>query len=140
MSDLLNDGKKEILISMNHILYQQNIYRMMTRIYKPDSTTNVNSVLILPVETNLHQNYPNPFNPSTNINFRINETSIVSIKIFNVLGKEIRTLLEDNLMPGEHIIKWNGNDDKGYILPGGVYFIQMIAGNYQKTIKTILLK
>jgi len=56
MSDLLNDGKKEILISMNHILYQQNIFRMMTRIYKPDSTTSVNSDLILPVETNLYQN------------------------------------------------------------------------------------
>ena len=140
MADLLNDGKKEILISMNHILYQQNIFRMMTRIYKPDSTTSVISDLILPVETNLYQNYPNPFNPSTNINFRINETSIVSIKIFNVLGKEIRTLLEDYLTSGEHTIKWNGNDDKGNILPGGVYFIQMIAGSYQKTIKTILLK
>ena len=140
MYDLNNDSKKEVLLSQFQDPPQPNYIRMFTDIYRPDSTTNVNSVLILPVETNLHQNYPNPFNPSTNINFRINETSIVSIKIFNVLGKEIRTLLEDNLTPGEHTIKWNGNDDNGNILPGGVYFIQMIAGSYQKTIKTILLK
>ena len=140
MSDLLNDGKKDILISMNHILYQENVYRHITRIYKPDSSTSVNSDQILPIETNLYQNYPNPFNPSTNIKFRISETGNVTIKIFNVLGKEIKQLLQENLPSGEHNIQWNGKDDEGNLLPGGVYFIQMIAGSYQKTIKTILLK
>ncbi|MBK7379159.1 MAG: VCBS repeat-containing protein [Ignavibacteriales bacterium] len=140
IADLLNDGKKEILISMNHILYQQNVYRHITRIYKPDSSTSVSSDQILPVETDLYQNYPSPFNPSTNIKFRISESGNVSIKIFNVLGKEIRTLLEKNLPAGEHSVQWNGKDDRGNLLPGGVYFIQMIAGSYQKTIKTILLK
>jgi hypothetical protein len=140
MSDLLNDGKKEILISMNHILYQQNVYRHITRIYKPDSTTSVNSDMILPVETNLYQNYPNPFNPSTNIKFRISETGNVSIKIFNVLGKEIKQFLKENLSSGEHNIQLDGKDNLGRTLPSGIYFIQMIAGSYQKTIKTILLK
>ncbi len=140
IADLLNDGKKEILISMNHILYQQYVYRHITRIYKPDSSTSVNSDLILPVETNLYQNYPNPFNPSTNIKFRISETGNVSIKIFNVLGKEIKQLLQENLPFGEHNIQWDGKDDAGSTLPSGIYFIQMIAGSYQKTIKTILVK
>jgi hypothetical protein len=140
MSDLLNDGKKEILISMNHILYQQNVYRHITRIYIPDSTTSVNSDLILPVETILYQNYPSPFNPSTNIKFRISETGNVSIKIFNVLGKEIKQLLQENLPSGEHNIQWDGKGDEVSTLPSGIYFIQMIAGSYQKTIKTILLK
>ena len=140
MSDLLNDGKKEILISMNHILYQQNVYRHITRIYIPDSTTSVNSDLILPVETNLYQNYPNPFNPSTNIKFRISETGNVSIKIYNVLGKEIKQLLQENLPSGEHNIQWDGKGNEGSTEPSGIYFIQMIAGSYQKTIKTILLK
>jgi hypothetical protein len=140
MSDLLNDGKKEILISMNHILYQQNVYRHITRIYIPDSTTSVNSDLILPVETNLYQNYPSPFNPSTNIKFRISEIGNVSIKIFNVLGKEIKLLLQENLQSGEHNVQWDGKDNEGNSLPSGIYFIQMIAGSYQKTIKTILLK
>jgi hypothetical protein len=140
MSDLLNDGKIEILISMNHILYQQNVYRHITRIYIPDSTTSVNSNLILPVETNLYQNYPSPFNPSTNIKFRISEIGNVSIKIFNVLGKKIKQLLQENLPSGEHTIQWDGKDDEGNTLPSGIYFIQMIADSYQKTIKAILLK
>ena len=140
MCDLLNDGKKEILISMNHILYQQNVYRHITRIYKPDSSTSVNSEMMLPVETNLYQNYPNPFNPTTNINFRLNNSEDVSIKIYNVLGKEIKQLLQKNLLSGEHNVQWDGKGNEGSTLPSGVYFIQMIAGSYQKTIKTILLK
>ena len=140
MSDLLNDGEKEILISMNHILYQENIFRTMTWIYKPDSLTNVYSDPILPIETSLYQNYPSPFNPCTNLKFRISETGNVFIKIYNVLGKEIKKILQEDLPAGEHNIQWNGKDNLGSTLPSGVYFIQMIAGSYQKTIKTILLK
>ena len=140
MYDLLNDGNKEILISMNHILYQQNIFRMITRIYKPDSTTDSREINQIPVLSELEQNYPSPFNPSTNINFTIGSSISTSIKIYNILGKEITTLLEKNLPAGEHSVQWDGNDNEGNILPGGVYFIHMIAGSYQKTIKTVLLK
>ena len=144
MYDLENTSEYEILISMYHsVEVQPNIYntRYVTKIYKPDSTTSINiDNEELQMGLVLYQNYPSPFNPSTNIYFRISETGNVSIKIFNVLGKEIRSLLEDTLSPGEHMISWDGKDDKENILPGGVYFIQMIAGKYQKTIKTIFLK
>ncbi|NWG28707.1 MAG: VCBS repeat-containing protein [Ignavibacteriaceae bacterium] len=142
MYDLLNDGEPEILISMAHTINTQPniISRGVTKIYSSDSTTSVEEDEILPISNELFQNYPNPFNPATNIKFQLKKTETVYIKVYNVLGKEIRTLLENNLTPGEHTIKWNANDDKGNVLPGGVYFIQMIAGSYQKTIKTILLK
>lgn len=140
MYDLNNDSKKEVLLSQYQDPPQPDYIRMFTDIYRPDSTTSVNSDVILPIETNLYQNYPNPFNPSTNINFRISETGNVSIKIYNVLGKEIKQLLQENLSSGEHNIQWDGKDNLGITLPSGVYFIQMIAGSYQKTIKTILLK
>lgn len=140
MYDLNNDSKKEVLLSQFQDPPQPNYIRMFTDIYRPDSTTSVNSDLILPVETNLYQNYPSPFNPSTNIKFRISETGNVSIKIYNVLGKEINLLVQENLPSGEHNIRWDGKDNLGSPLPSGVYFIQMIAGSYQKTIKTILLK
>jgi hypothetical protein len=143
MYDLRNTGEYEILISMYHsIEVQPNIYntRYVTKIYKQDSTTSVNDNEIFPTSIMLYQNYPNPFNPSTNIKFRISETGNVSIKIFNVLGKEIKQLLQENLPFGEHNIQWDGKDDEGSTLPSGIYFIQMIAGSYQKTIKTILLK
>jgi len=84
--------------------------------------------------------YPNPFNPSTSIRFEIPEFSVVSIKVFNVLGKEINLLLEENISAGEHNVQWNGKDNEENTLPSGVYFIQMKAGKYQQTIKSVLLK
>ncbi|MCK9209430.1 MAG: T9SS type A sorting domain-containing protein [Ignavibacteriaceae bacterium] len=88
----------------------------------------------------LYQNYPNPFNPTTTVSFTLSRSITTSIKIYNILGKEITTLVEENLSAGEHTVQWNGKDQEGNLLSGGVYFIQMIAGSYQKIIKTILLK
>jgi hypothetical protein len=144
MYDLRNTGGYEILISMYHsIEVQPNIYntRYVTKIYKPDSTTSINDESeILPMSIMLYQNYPNPFNPQTNIKFELNKLEEVSIKVYNVLGKEIKQLLQENLPSGEHNIQWDGKGNEGSTLPSGIYFIQMIAGSYQKTIKTILLK
>lgn len=144
MYDLRNTGEYEILISMyQSIEVQPNNYntRYVTKIYKPDSTTSINDDSeILPMSIMLYQNYPNPFNPQTNIKFELNKLEEVSIKVYNVLGKEIKQLLQEYLPSGEHNIQWNGKGDEGSTLPSGIYFIQMIAGNYQKTIKTILLK
>jgi len=95
---------------------------------------------IFPDNFTLYQNYPNPFNPTTTVSFTVNQSINTSIKVYNILGKEITTLVEETLSTGEHTVQWNGKDHKGNLLPGGVYFIQMIAGSYQKTIKTILLK
>ncbi len=141
MCDLQNTKENEILISMYHTVIAQNFYytRYVTKIYKPDSTTNVNDDEI-PKKIKLYQNYPNPFNPETNIKFSLNKSENVSIKVYNILGKEITTLLEKKLPSGDQTIQWNGKDDRGNLLPGGVYFIQMKAGEYQHTVKSVLLK
>jgi hypothetical protein len=141
MYDLQNTGEYEILISMRHIIEgQPTIGRFLTKIYKHDSTTSVNDDKILPTSLKLYQNYPNPFNPSTNIKFSLDKSEIVSIKVYNILGKEIKLLLKENLPPGEHKIQWDGKDNEGSPLPSGIYFIQMKAGEYQQTIKSVLLK
>lgn len=144
VNDLLKNGEINILISLDHIIDVgggNTQAKRFTQIYKPDSTTSVKSNEILfPASSELYQNYPSPFNPITNVKFSISSSTNTTIKIFNVLGKEIKTLLDEYLPAGEHIVQWEGKDDKGNILPGGVYFIQMIAGGYQKTIKTIFLK
>jgi hypothetical protein len=143
MSDLLDDSEYEILISMDHIIEQgsQTLGRRFTKIYKPDSTTSVSpNDGLIPHSTTLYQNFPSPFNPSTKIKFEINQVSNTSIKVFNILGKEIKQLVQENLPSGEHNIQWDGKGNEGSTLPSGIYFIQMIAGSYQKTIKTILLK
>ncbi len=143
-NDLFGNGEISILISMGLAIDTGAggiQLKLFTQIYKPDSTTSIeNPIIYIPRSTELYQNYPSPFNPTTSIKFDLNSSENISIKIYNSLGKEIRTLLDNYLPSGEHIVQWNGRDNKGNILPGGVYFIQMIAGSYQKTIKTILLK
>lgn len=146
MYDIDNDGKEEIIISMQN--YPNTGHRLLSAIYKPDSTTNViNEISGTPENYSLYQNYPNPFNPSTTIKFSVSNHSFVSIKVYNILGKEIKLLLEENLPTGEHSILWDGKDNEGSSLPSGIYFIQMKAipnsrqaGEYQQTIKTLLLK
>jgi len=146
MYDIDNDGKEEIIISMQN--YPNTGHRLLSAIYKPDSTTNViNEISGTPENYSLYQNYSNPFNPSTTIKFSVSNHSFVSIKVYNILGKEIKLLLEENLPTGEHSILWDGKDNEGSSLPSGIYFIQMKAipnsrqaGEYQQTIKTLLLK
>ena len=142
MIDLLDNGQFEILITMVHIIEQpgDDWGKFETRFYKPDSTSYINDVNYLLLQNNLYQNYPNPFNPTTNVQFCLSSSTNTSIKIYNVLGKEVRTLLDKYLPAGEHTVQWDGNDDKGNILPVGIYFIHMIASSYQQTIKTIILK
>lgn len=142
MYDLQNNGNQEILISMYHIIEgQPTIGRRLTKIYKPDSTTSVSSDNdLIPNFTTLYQNYPNPFNPATSIKFGLSKLETVSIKVYNIIGKKIKLLLQENLPAGEHNVQWNGKDNEGSSLPSGIYFIQMKAGEYQQTIKSVLLK
>jgi hypothetical protein len=140
MYDLTQNNEYEILISMDHILYQQT-GRFLTRIYRPDSLSSfTNRGLNLPESSRLKQNYPNPFNPTTSISFEISDYSIVSLKVYNILGKEIKTLLEKELSPGSYAISWEARDSNGELLPSGVYLIQLHSGNYTKTIKALLLR
>lgn len=143
MYDLDNDGKEEIIISMQN--YPNTGYRLLSDIYRPDSTTNViKETPETPENYFLYQNYPNPFNPATTIKFSISERSFVLIKVYNVLGKEITTLLEKELSPSNYTINWEARDSNGLLLPSGVYLIRLSAnnkvGNYTRTIKALLLK
>jgi hypothetical protein len=83
----------------------------------------------------LHQNYPNPFNPTTRIDFSIPRPSEVSLKIFNVVGEEVATLLSAFLHSGSHSIEWNATG-----LPSGVYFYRLDVGDFSSTKKMILLQ
>jgi hypothetical protein len=134
--DLNKDGKKDILLSMDIYPPPYISYILVQDII----TSSSNDASLISNKFDLLQNYPNPFNPSTQIKVVIKEQSNIQIAVYNILGKEIKTLLNENLPAGEYTIEWNGKDNEGNDLSGGVYFIQMIAGDYHKTIKTILLK
>jgi hypothetical protein len=83
----------------------------------------------------LSQNFPNPFNPSTTIGFRISATMRVTLKIYDLLGREVATLVEGNLGPGYHIAEWHADS-----FASGVYYCRMTAGSYTDSKKIVLLK
>lgn len=82
-----------------------------------------------PDKFGLSQNYPNPFNPTTEIEYKITEASKITIKIYNLLGKEIKTLVNDNLPAGIYKVQWNGADDFGHDAPSGLYLYRITAGD-----------
>ncbi|MBS1492918.1 MAG: T9SS type A sorting domain-containing protein [Bacteroidetes bacterium] len=84
---------------------------------------------------NLYQNYPNPFNPVTTIKFQIPENTFASLKIYDVAGKEIGTLVNENLSRGDYQYLWNASD-----YPSGIYFYRLETPNYTQTKKMILVK
>ncbi|MCX6150976.1 MAG: M14 family zinc carboxypeptidase [Ignavibacteriales bacterium] len=83
----------------------------------------------------LSQNYPNPFNSITNIQFHINSESIVSFRIYDILGREVALLINDRMNPGSYQVKWDAGT-----LASGIYFCKMNAGEFTRTIKLILNK
>ncbi|MCF7793808.1 MAG: T9SS type A sorting domain-containing protein [Candidatus Cloacimonetes bacterium] len=96
---------------------------------------------LLPLTTNLKSNYPNPFNPETEISFSVSQTSsFVTIKVFNMKGQKIKTLINEILPAGNHSVIWNGTDDENKNCSSGVYFYKMKSGDYQQTRKMILSK
>jgi hypothetical protein len=95
---------------------------------------------VLPMVYALHQNYPNPFNPVTEIRFDLPETAPVTLTVFNIMGKEVRTLVTEDLSAGFHSVSWNGLNDAGSPVSTGMYFYTISAGTYHATKKMVLLK
>ncbi len=83
----------------------------------------------------LSQNYPNPFNPVTTISYKIPEQSFATLKVFDLLGREISTLVNDEKSAGNYEVKFNASS-----LPSGIYFYRLQSGNFDKTKKMILMK
>jgi hypothetical protein len=83
----------------------------------------------------LAQNYPNPFNPSTKIAFSIPEKAVVTLRVFDILGRQIQTIMNQSLSAGDYEVNWI---TKG--IPSGVYFYRLDAGKHSAVRKAILLK
>ena len=112
--------------------YTNNVYRRPLS----ELITSVDpSSLQVPKDYNLLQNYPNPFNPSTNFEFRIAESGFVSLKVFDMTGREVATIVSKELKAGEYIKQWNAGH-----LASGVYFYRLQAGSFSQTRKLLLLK
>jgi len=111
------------------------------RIKQIDFNGNIYYSNVINIEVNalkqfsLNQNYPNPFNPSTRIKFQIADKEFVSLKIFDLLGKEVETLVNEEKSAGEYEVQFNADH-----LTSGIYIYKLDAGNFSQTKKMLLLK
>jgi len=105
--------------------------------FYPGTVSKNNDIILSEVlsDFQLYQNYPNPFNPNTNISFYIPTSEIVSLKIYDILGREIATLVNEQLNSGYHSFNFSANN-----LPSGVYFYKLQAGSFSATKKMLLSK
>jgi hypothetical protein len=103
--------------------------------YQWNNTTSVSTHPEVPATYSLYQNYPNPFNPSTNIEFSLPESRSVSLKVYDMLGKEVASLMNKTMLPGTYTVQWNAGNASS-----GVYFYRLIAGSYSMTKKLLLLR
>lgn len=111
-----------------------------TAFFKTNNATDIADLTTIPVKYEISQNYPNPFNPSTSIKFGIPEAGLVSIKIYDILGREVKSLLNEEMKAGSYVINWNGDDNSNNKLASGNYFLRITSGTYTNTIKMMLLK
>lgn len=94
----------------------------------------------VPSDFALHQNFPNPFNPETTIVFEIPQASFVEISIYNMLGQKIRTLISESLSEGTYPVKWDGKDNFQRVVPSGIYFYRMTAGNFSEVKRMVFMR
>jgi phosphatidylserine/phosphatidylglycerophosphate/cardiolipin synthase-like enzyme len=90
---------------------------------------------LTPKDFSLEQNYPNPFNPSTRLQFSIASARLVSLVVYDILGREIATLVNERMNPGTYAVEWNAGH-----FASGVYFARLQAGNFSVTKKLVLMK
>ena len=94
----------------------------------------------LPLDFGLKQNYPNPFNANTEITFDLTKSGQVSLAVYNIVGQEIKQLVNGNLPAGNHSVIWNGTTNSGESVSSGVYFYRLDAADKTQTKKMVLLK
>lgn len=104
---------------------------------KQNNSSNLSGKDLLPTEFKLSQNYPNPFNPSTTIEYSVPVNSYVTLKVYDISGKEVAVLVNDTKSPGFYSVKLNSVN---YGLSSGIYFYKLIAGNFISIKKLVLIK
>jgi len=88
----------------------------------------------------LKQNYPNPFNPETIIQYSLTADSEVRLVIYNILGQQVRELVNELQQPGVYAVRWDGTDESGYRVTSGVYLYRLVAGHRVVVRKMVLMK
>ena len=101
---------------------------------------NVSEEKNLPVDYKLYEAYPNPFNPNTTISYELSKASFVEIKIYDLMGRMVNSLVNSDVKPGFHSLKWNATNFQGESVPAGVYLYSIEVGSFIQTKKILFLK
>ncbi len=139
----VSDGDTTVLGDCNgyyEILSQCSTVHSINVGYYGGVNLSADNLKIIPTEFNLYQNYPNPFNPYTKINYDLASSGKVKLTIYNLLGREVITLVNDFEQPGRYSLNWDGRDKYNQMVSSGMYFYFLSTPEYQSTKKMILLK
>jgi hypothetical protein len=136
-------------IDLEYVLNETNYYRLAA----VDHAGNISEYSVVveatllslvgdltPVVFALHQNYPNPFNPTTQIKYDLPEDALVSITIYDLMGRSIKSLVNSNQSAGYRSIQWNATNNLGEPVSAGMYIYMIQAGEFRQTKKMVLLK
>jgi len=135
------DGTTMDLVQQNASLESNSIETYYAVFYTTKGSTGIlNSDVATPEAFSLSQNYPNPFNPTTTIGYQLNERSLVTLTVYNALGREVSTLVNEVKDAGSHQATWNSRDIKGNSLPSGIYFYRLSVNQHVQTRRMILMK
>ncbi len=145
--EALNVARRELtaayLDSVLYVFGGQNAYQMVSEVemlsFKKEGGTRVAEKLQAVAGFVLEQNYPNPFNASTTLAFSLDRSETVRLDIFSADGRLVRTF-EQFYNPGRHTVHWNGTDETGMAVAGGVYFYRLTLGDQSLTRKMLLVK
>ena len=147
---ILGEGA-EVLIpvkSIGNYLGNVNLEVMDMVIAAPDATeiqsnSYVGEITVgmdIPTNYDVQQNFPNPFNPTTTINYQLPKDSQIALVIYNMLGQEVKTLVNDNLDAGYYSVTWDGTDNSGKMIASGEYLYSITADDFNKNMKMVFLK
>ncbi len=112
----------------------------LVRFGDPTAQSTTPAVARVPEAFALHANYPNPFNPSTTIGFDLPAAAVVTLTVYDILGREVRRLMNRQIGPGYHQAIWNGRTNDGREVPTGIYIARLVTPENTRSIKMVLLK
>ncbi|MCH8070011.1 MAG: right-handed parallel beta-helix repeat-containing protein [Candidatus Marinimicrobia bacterium] len=139
--DVLNGFQQEMITEVDNgnLVIRNLMVKDYPIILSTASVQNVENG-ISPFNFTLFQNYPNPFNPLTIITYELKENAQVSLKIYNILGQSVRTLVDEKQFEGSHSIQWNGKDQKGIDVASSLYFYKLETKDFVKVRKMLLIR
>lgn len=150
VSDIVNDNVEVKNLDKNSVYYWRassktnsglvSSYSAPTSFSTAASVTAVEENELLPTQFELEQNYPNPFNPTTIINYSLVKNAFVTLKIYDMLGREVATLVYKESAAGKFSVQWNGTDSFGYKVASGIYVYRITAGDFVSSKKMLLIK